>query len=57
MAKVRKRRKPRKKLPKMSRRDQMFKRKRSTAENVLLILGIFIVVSMLLSLIVFRGSF
>ncbi len=52
MAKSYKRRKPKKKPPPVSRRDQIYKRKRSTAEKVMLVMGILIAISMLLSLVV-----
>ena len=61
MAKTYKRRQPKKKMPKVSRHDQIFNRKRSTAEKVMIILGVVIVLSMVLGLIVNlasnRGSF
>ncbi len=61
MAKTYKQRKPKKKPPKKSRHDEIFNRKRSTAEKVMLVMGILIAVSMLLSLVVnlatSRGGF
>lgn len=56
MAKVRKRRQPVKKAPKRSLHDVIYKRKRSTAEKVMIVLGILIAISMVMSLIVSLGS-
>ncbi len=56
MAKNRKRRQPRKKKPKQSLHDKIYKRKRSTAEKVMIVLGILITLSMVLSLLVSLGS-
>jgi cell division protein FtsL len=56
MAKTHKRRQPRKKTPKVSKHDQIYKRKRSTAEKVMIVLGIVIALSMILSLVVSLAS-
>jgi cell division protein FtsL len=56
MAKNRKRREPKKQPPKRSAHDMIYKRKRSTAEKVMIVLGIVIALSMVLSLIVSLGS-
>ena len=52
MAKVRKRRQPKKKLPQVSEKNRIYNRKRTFAEKFLLIMGILIVISMVLSLII-----
>ena len=52
MAKVRKRRQPKKKLPQVSEKSRIYNRKRTFAEKFLLIMGILIVISMVLSLII-----
>ena len=56
MAKNRTRRQPKKKAPKRSLHDMIYNRKRSTAEKVMIILGILIALSMVLSLVVSLGS-
>ena len=56
MAKNTKRREPKKQMPKRSAHDQIYHRKRSTAEKVMLVLGIVIALSMLLSLVVSLGG-
>lgn len=57
MAKVRKRRQPKKKLPQMSVKNRIYNRKRTFAEKFLLVMGILIVLSMVLSLIINQASF
>ncbi|MCA9917884.1 MAG: hypothetical protein KC445_08035 [Anaerolineales bacterium] len=52
MAKVRKRRQPKKKPPQVSEKTRIYNRKRSFAEKFLLVMGIIIVVSMVLSLVI-----
>ena len=52
MAKTYKRRQPKKKMPKVSKHDQIYKKKRSTAEKVMIVLGILIAISMVMSLVV-----
>lgn len=52
MAKVRKRRQPKKKPPQISEKARIYNRKRSFAEKFLLVMGIIIVISMVLSLII-----
>lgn len=52
MAKVRKRRQPKKKLPQISDKSRIYNRKRTFAEKFLLVMGILIVLSMVLSLII-----
>ena len=56
MAKVRKRRQPKKKPPKISDKHRIYNRKRTFAEKFLLVMGILIVLSMLLTLVVNRAS-
>ncbi|MCP4362195.1 MAG: hypothetical protein GY796_29665 [Chloroflexi bacterium] len=56
MAKNRKRRQLKKKSPKRSMHDVIYNRKRSTAEKVMIVLGIVIALSMILSLVVSLGS-
>jgi hypothetical protein len=56
MAKVRKRRQPKKKLPQISEKNKIYNRKRTFAEKFLLVMGILIVLSMVLSLIISRGG-
>jgi cell division protein FtsL len=56
MAKNRKRRQQRKKPPKRSLHDMIYNKKRSTAEKIMIIFGIIIVLSMVLSLVVSLGS-
>ena len=56
MAKTYKRRQPKKQMPKVSKHDKIYKRKRSTAEKVMIVLGILIAISMVMSLIVTLGS-
>ncbi len=56
MAKTYKRRQPKKKMPKVSKHDQIYKRRRSTAEKVMIVLGIIIALSMVLSLVVSLAS-
>lgn len=57
MAKVRKRRQPKKKPPQISERNRIYNRKRTFAEKFLLVMGILIVLSMVLSLIINQASF
>lgn len=52
MAKVRKRRQPKKKPPQISEKTRIYSRKRTFAEKFLLVMGILIVISMVLSLII-----
>ena len=56
MAKTYKRRQPKKKPPKRSKRDQIYKRKRSFAEKFLIVMGILIVLSMVLGLVIQQGT-
>lgn len=56
MAKVRKRRQPKKKPPKISEKNRIYSRKRTFAEKFLLVMGILIVLSMVLSLIINNAS-
>ena len=56
MAKTYKRRQAKKKMPKVSKHDQIYKRRRSTAEKVMIVLGIIIALSMVLSLVVTLAS-
>ena len=56
MAKTYKRREPKKKMPKVSRHNQIFKRRRSVAEKVMIVLGILIAISMVMSLVVSLAS-
>jgi cell division protein FtsL len=57
MAKVRKRRQPKKKPPKISDKTRIHSRKRTFAEKFLLVMGILIVLSMLFSLILNNSSY
>jgi cell division protein FtsL len=57
MAKVRKRRQPKKKPPKVSDVNRIYTRKRTFAEKFLLVMGIIIVLSMVLSLVMSNSSF
>ncbi len=52
MAKVRKRRQPKKKPPQVSERNRIYNRKRTFAEKFLLVMGILIVLSMVLTLVI-----
>ena len=52
MAKIRKRRQPKKKLPEISEKTRIYNRKRTFAEKFLIVMGILIVLSMVLSLII-----
>lgn len=54
MAKNRKRRQPKPTPPPVSRKDQIYKRKRSFSEKAIIVLGIFIALSMILSLFAFN---
>lgn len=56
MAKAYKRRTQKKNRPQISKHDQIYNRRRSTAEKVMLILGILIALSMVLSLIASIGG-
>lgn len=56
MAKTYKRRQPKKQMPKVSKHDRIYKRRRSTAEKVMIVLGILIALSMVLSLVVSLAS-
>ncbi|MCL4266296.1 MAG: hypothetical protein KJ069_24025 [Anaerolineae bacterium] len=56
MAKNRKRRELPKQPPRRSMHDRIYNRKRSTAEKVMIVLGIVIALSMILSLVVSLGS-
>ena len=56
MAKVRKRRQPKKKMPQISEKNRIYNRKRTIAEKFLLVMGILIVLSMVLSLIINNAS-
>lgn len=56
MAKTKTRRQPKKKAPRRSMHDRIYNKKRSTAEKVMIIFGILIVLSMVLSLVVSLGS-
>lgn len=57
MAKVRKRRQPKKKLPQISEKSRIYNRKRTFAEKFLLVMGILIVLSMVLTLVITRNGF
>jgi len=57
MAKVRKRRQPKKKLPKVSEKNRIYHRKRTFSEKFLLVMGVLIVLSMVLTLIITRAGF
>ncbi|WP_420642182.1 hypothetical protein [Candidatus Leptofilum sp.] len=52
MAKTRKRRQPKKKMPQVSEKTRIYNRKRTFAEKFLIVMGILIVLSMVLSLII-----
>ncbi|MFZ1399270.1 MAG: hypothetical protein WAS33_20360 [Candidatus Promineifilaceae bacterium] len=52
MAKLRKRRQPKKKLPQVSEKTRIYNRKRTFAEKFLIVMGVLIVLSMVLSLII-----
>lgn len=56
MAKNYKRRKPKKKMPKLSKKARIYNRKRSFAEKFLIVMGILIVLSMVISLVVSQAS-
>lgn len=56
MAKNRKRRQPKRKPPKRSLHDMIYKKKRSTSEKIMIVFGIIIALSMVLSLVVSLGS-
>ncbi len=56
MAKTYKRRQPKKRKPKVSDHDKIFRRKRSTSEKVMLVFGIVIAISMMASLLVNLSS-
>ncbi len=56
MAKTYKRRQQKKQMPKVSKHDRIYKRKRSTAEKVMIVLGILIALSMVMSLVVSLAS-
>jgi cell division protein FtsL len=51
MARKYKRREPKKKLPKISKKNRIYNRKRSFAEKFLIVMGIVIVLSMVISLV------
>jgi cell division protein FtsL len=51
MAKTYKRREPKKQPPRRSTHDKIFNHRRSTAEKVMIVLGVVIVLSMLLGLV------
>lgn len=51
MTKTYKRRKPKKKLPKLSKTARIYNKKRSFAEKFFIVMGIVIVLSMLISLV------
>ncbi|MEM7335992.1 MAG: hypothetical protein AAF490_28190 [Chloroflexota bacterium] len=51
MTKTYKRRQPKKRLPKMSKSARIYNRKRSFAEKFLIVMGIIIVLSMVISLV------
>ncbi len=57
MAKVRKRRQPKKKPPQISEKNRIYNRKRTFAEKFLLVMGILIVLSMVLTLVISRNGF
>ena len=54
MAKNRKRRKPKSNPPPRSNKDRIYNRKRSFSEKAIIVLGIFIAISMVLSLFAFN---
>ena len=57
MAKVRKRRQPKKKMPQVSDKNRIYNRKRTFAEKFLLVMRILIVISMVLTLIITQNGF
>lgn len=57
MAKVRKRRQPKKKMPQVSEKSRIYNRKRTFAEKFLLVMGIIIVISMVLTLVISQSGF
>jgi cell division protein FtsL len=57
MAKVRKRRQPKKKMPEISEKSRIYNRKRTFAEKFLLVMGIIIVLSMVLTLVITQSGF
>ena len=57
MAKVRKHRQLKKKQPQISDKTRIYSRKRTFAEKFLLVMGILIVISMVLSLIITNAGF
>ena len=57
MAKVRKRRQPKKKMPEVSEKSRIYNRKRTFAEKFLLVMGIIIVLSMVLTLVITQSGF
>lgn len=57
MAKVRKRRQPKKKMPEVSEKSRIYNRKRTFAEKFLLVMGIIIVISMVLTLVITQTGF
>ena len=57
MAKVRKRRQPKKKLPQVSEKTRIYNRKRTFAEKFVIVMRVVIVLSMMLSLIISSGGF
>lgn len=56
MAKTRKRRQPKKGPLPIPKKDKIYKRKRSFAEKFLIVMGIIIAISMVLSLFLFTGG-
>ena len=57
MAKIRKRRQPKKKMPEISEKSRIYNRKRTFAEKFLLVMGIIIVLSMVLTLVITQSGF
>ncbi|MCC6605511.1 MAG: hypothetical protein IT327_20050 [Anaerolineae bacterium] len=57
MAKVRKRRQSKKKMPEISEKSRIYNRKRTFAEKFLLVMGIIIVLSMVLTLVITQSGF
>ncbi len=57
MAKIRKRRQPKKKMPEISQKSRIYNRKRTFAEKFLLVMGIIIVLSMVLTLVITQSGF
>lgn len=51
MSKTYKRRVPKKKMPQVSKKNRIYNRKRSFAEKFLIVMGIIIVLSMVISLV------